>query len=88
LETTLEWAKTITWKGLEPVVDVLVSIYKKGVWIGKKGFQYIADRLMRHLLLPKYYVTIQSQEGVTSEGGVFFTSYIRMFKFGVCEKIH
>jgi len=63
LETTLEWAKTMTWKGLEPVVDVLESIYKKGVCIGKKGFQYIADRITRDLLLPKYYVTIQPQHG-------------------------
>lgn len=63
LETTLEWAKTMTWKGLEPVVEVLESIYKKGVCISKKGFQSIADRITRHLLLPKYYVTIQPQEG-------------------------
>jgi transposase len=63
LETTLEWAKTMTWKGLEPVVDVLEHTYKKGVCIGKKGFQSIADRITRHLLLPKYYVTIQPQHG-------------------------
>lgn len=63
LETTLEWAKTMTWKGLEPVVEVLESIYKKGVRIGKKVFQSIADRITRHLLLPKYYVTIQPQKG-------------------------
>jgi transposase len=63
LETTLEWAKTMTWKGLEPVVEVLESIYKKGVCIGKKSFQSIADRITRHLLLPKYSVTIQPQDG-------------------------
>jgi len=62
-ETTLEWAKTMTWKGLEPVVEVLETFYKKGVSIGKKGFQSIADRITRHLLLPKYYVTIQPQDG-------------------------
>ncbi len=62
----------MTWKGLEPVVDVLVSIYKKGVWIGKKGFQYIADRITRHLLLPKYYVTIQPQEGGDKRGWCIF----------------
>ena len=63
LETTLEWAKSMTWKGLEPVVEVLETIYKKGVRIGKKVFQSIADRITRHLLLPKYYVTIQPQKG-------------------------
>ena len=62
-ETTLEWAKTMTWKGLEPVVEVLETFYKKGVSIGKKGFQSIADRITRHLLLSKYYVTSQPQDG-------------------------
>ena len=59
LETTLEWAKTMTWKGLEPVVELLETVYKKGVRIAKKVFQSIADRLTRHSLLPKYGVTIQ-----------------------------
>ena len=63
LETTLEWAKTMTWKGLEPVVEVLESIYKKGVCVGKKSFQSIADRITRHLVLPKYSVNIQPQNG-------------------------
>jgi hypothetical protein len=37
------------------VVEVLESIYKKGVCIGKKGIQSIADWITRHLLLQKYY---------------------------------
>ena len=42
---------------------MLETSYKKGVSIGKKVFQSIADRITRHLLLPKYYVTIQPQKG-------------------------
>jgi Rhodopirellula transposase DDE domain len=61
LETTLEWAKSMTWKGLHPVVELLETVYKKGVRIAKKVFQSIADRITRHPLLPKYCVTIQPQ---------------------------
>jgi len=63
LETTLEWAKSMTWKQLHPVVELLETVYKKGVRIAKKAFQSIADRITRHPSLPKYYMTIQPQDG-------------------------
>ena len=59
LEITLEWAKSMTWKGIKPVVEVLENIYKKGVKIAKKAFQPIAERITRHPVLPKYCITIQ-----------------------------
>ena len=58
LEVTLEWAKTMTWKGLNPVVNLIVTTYVKGITIGKKLFKAISDRLDRHASLPKYCVTI------------------------------
>jgi len=63
VETTVEWAKSMTWKGVPPVVELLETIYKKGVTISKKVFQAIADRLTRHPVLPKYSLTIQPQAG-------------------------
>jgi hypothetical protein len=51
----------MTWKALHPVVELLETIYKKGVRIAKKGFQAIADRITRHPSFPKYYMTIQPQ---------------------------
>jgi transposase len=59
LEIALEWAKSMTWKGIKPIVDVLETVYKKGVKIAKKAFQPIADRITRHPVLPKYCITIQ-----------------------------
>lgn len=61
--TTLEWAKTMTWKGLHPTVELLETTYKKGVRVCKETFKVIADRLDRHMSLPKYNVTIQPQVG-------------------------
>ena len=65
IETTLEWAKTMTWKGIHPVIELLVTIYERGVRIGKKEFKVITDRINRHPNpdLKKYYVTIQPQGG-------------------------
>ena len=62
LEITLEWAKTMTWKGLHPVVNLIETTYLKGIKIGKKLFKAISDRLDRHASLPKYCVTIQPLE--------------------------
>jgi hypothetical protein len=52
------WAKTMTWKGLNPMVKMIEKTYQKGVKVCKKDFKNISDRLNRHESLPKYYVTI------------------------------
>jgi hypothetical protein len=61
LEITLEWAKTMTWKGLSPVIKLLETTYQKGVKMSKKAFTAISHRIDRDASLPKYYLTIQPQ---------------------------
>jgi hypothetical protein len=56
---TLEWAKTMTWKGIHPVIKLLETTYQKGVRMSKKVFKAFADRINRDKLLPKYCVSIQ-----------------------------
>ena len=63
IETTLEWAKTMTWKGLNSVVKLLETTYEKGVSVCKKMFKVIACRFDRHAELGKYYVTIHPHVG-------------------------
>ncbi len=58
-DTVLEWARTMTWKGVRPIVELLDRVYEKGVRIAKKAFQKIEERLKRDESLPKYSVTIQ-----------------------------
>ena len=60
-ETVLQWARTMTWKGIHPVVELLERVYEKGICIAKKAFQQIEKRLKRNDELPKYSVTIQPQ---------------------------
>ena len=61
LAITLAWAKTMTWKGLSPVVKLLETTYQKGVKMSKKAFTAIGNRIDRNPSLPKYYMTIQPQ---------------------------
>ena len=61
--TVLEWARSMTWKAVHPVVNLLNQAYAKGVRIAKKAFRAIEERLERHATLPKYQVCIQPQTG-------------------------
>lgn len=60
-EITLEWAKTMTWKGLSPVIKLVKTAYQKGVRMAKKEFNALANRIDRDASLPKYYLTIRPQ---------------------------
>ncbi len=62
VETTLEWAKTMTWKGVNPVLELVETTYEKGVSVGKKLFKSIEERIDRYEPLPKYHILIQPQE--------------------------
>jgi transposase len=61
IETTLEWAKTMTWKGISPVIKLVETTYQKGVRMTKKAFNALAKRIDRDPSLPKYYLTIRPQ---------------------------
>lgn len=58
LVIVMEWAKTMTWKGLRPVVKLIQTTYQKGVKMSKTAFKALAHRINRDVSLPKYYVTI------------------------------
>ena len=61
IEITLEWAKTMTWKGISPVIKLVKIVYQKGVRMTKKAFNALANRIDRDASLPKYYLTIRPQ---------------------------
>ena len=61
--TAVEWARTMTWRGVPPIVHVLNRIYPTGVRIAKKRFRPIASRLERSESLPKWSLVIQPQAG-------------------------
>jgi hypothetical protein len=58
-ETMLAWAKTMTWKGVSPLVSLSQKVYQKGISLSKKVMQVIEKRLERNPLLPKWDILIQ-----------------------------
>ncbi len=63
VETTLNWAKTMTWKGICPVVRLLEGTYETGVRVVKKAFGPFQQRLQRSEELPKWSITIEPKPG-------------------------
>jgi len=56
--TMLEWAKSMTWKGLNPTVAISRKFYQKGVSLSKKVMKKVEARLKRNPLLPKWDILI------------------------------
>jgi hypothetical protein len=58
VETMLEWARRMTWKGIKPVVELSRKVYAKGVTLSKTAMQAVEVRLERNPLLPKWDILI------------------------------
>jgi Rhodopirellula transposase DDE domain len=63
IETAMSWAKTMTWRGISPMVHLLDRVYETGVRLTKAAFRPIAARLQRSALLPKWSVIIEPDSG-------------------------
>ena len=59
VKTMLAWAKSMTWKGLHPLVALSRKVYQKGIALSKKAMQAIESRLERHPALPKWDMLIR-----------------------------
>ncbi len=57
-DTMLAWAKSMTWKGLKPVVALSRKVYATGVTLSKRAMQAVEARLERNPLLPKWDIVI------------------------------
>jgi hypothetical protein len=54
VETMLEWAKSMTWKGMPPIVELSRKVYPKGVALSQRAMQAVEARLARHSELPQW----------------------------------
>ena len=59
VETMLEWAQTMTWKGLHPIVELSHKLYQKGISLSKSAMRAVEARLQRNPLLPKWDILIR-----------------------------
>jgi hypothetical protein len=48
----------MTWKGLQPVVELSRQVYTQGIALGKVAMEAVAARLQRDPQLPKYDIVI------------------------------
>lgn len=58
-ETMLEWAKSMTWKGIKPAVTLCRKTYEKGVSLSKAAMREVEARLERNPALPKWDILIR-----------------------------
>lgn len=58
VNTMLQWAKSMTWKGLKPIVKISHKVYKKGISLSKAVMRTIEKRLKRSSTLPKWDIFI------------------------------
>jgi transposase len=61
IPTALEWAKTMTWRGVAPIVHLMDRVYETGVRLLPRDFRPIAARLERSISLPKWSLIIVPQ---------------------------
>jgi hypothetical protein len=52
VETMVEWAKSMTWQGIHPIVTLRRQVYRKGVTLSKRAMQVVEARLERDAELP------------------------------------
>lgn len=63
IDKAIEWAKTMTWKGIKPIVHLCEKVYKSGVKLTGKEMKPYEDRIVRSSLLPKWDITISPLDG-------------------------
>jgi hypothetical protein len=63
VDKTINWAATMTWKGIQPVVHLWKKIYEKGIHLTKKEMKPYESRIKHSNSLPKWDVTIPPLTG-------------------------
>ena len=58
VETRVEWAKRMTWKGIHPIVALSRQADQKGVALRKRAMHAVESRLARPPELPQWDILI------------------------------
>ena len=60
IDTVVEWASTMTWKGVRPFVALTTTVYEKGVRVAKAAMKAVERFITRNPLLPKWDLLIDA----------------------------
>jgi transposase len=58
IETVLHFASTMTWNGMEPVVELVTTTYQTGVKLTKEAMERVEAQLTRSPQLGKWFIDI------------------------------
>ncbi len=58
VETVIEFARTMTWKGAHPLVELVTTVYKTGVTLTKEAMAVVESQVERLPQLEKWFVDI------------------------------
>ncbi len=61
VNTVPEWTKTMTWKAMTPVVNLIDKVYSKGVKLTKSEKEDVEDKIIRNSELPKWDLLIMPE---------------------------
>ena len=59
VDAVIQYARTMTWKGNHPMVELVTTVYQTGVKLTKKAMQVVETQLERLPHLPKWFVDIR-----------------------------
>jgi len=62
IEAATQWASNMTWNGIHPVVQLIDTIYEKGVTVCRKEMAELNKWITRSKSLPKWDVTIAAAQ--------------------------
>ena len=63
IETALEWARTMIWRGVKSLVYEIKTTYERGVTLTRTALRPIFERLQRHAVPPKWSLVISPNSG-------------------------
>ncbi len=63
MDKALEWIKSMTWKGIRPIVHFIEKPYENGVCLTKKEMKKYNEKIERSVALPKWDVVIEGTSG-------------------------
>lgn len=59
VDAVITYAKTITWKGKHPVVELVTTLYQTGVKLNKETMEAVEIQIQRFPSLGKWFVAIR-----------------------------
>ena len=60
IEVALNWASTMTWRGVSPIVELIEGVYERGVKLTRSAFRPILERLEKSETLSKWSIKIKA----------------------------